>query len=66
MTNVDPNLVAQAYKVMLTEANSQVALLQAAASQLQNELTEVKQQLAETKSKNQELMSATGRQDGVN
>ena len=68
MTNqitVDPNLVNQAYKNMLTESQSQVATLQAAATQLQGRINELTAENAELKKVNQDLTAESGRQDGV-
>lgn len=69
---VDPNLVNQAYRGMLADANGQVALLQAAATQVQNELAQalaekqsLENQVQELNEINTRLMETTGRQDGV-
>lgn len=62
---VDPNLVNQAYKGLLAEANGQVALLQAAATQVQNELAQAQAEIEQLRADNSRLMEATGRQDGV-
>lgn len=62
---VDPNLVNQAYKQMLADSNGQVAFLQAAANQLQTELTKVTEENAELKRVNEQLTAESGRQDGV-
>jgi hypothetical protein len=62
---VDPNLVNQAYKQMLSDSQGQVALLQAAATQLQDELSRTVMERDELKKTNQQLMADSGRQDGV-
>jgi FtsZ-binding cell division protein ZapB len=62
---VDPTLVNQAYKNLLSNANDQVAFLQAAATQLQNENNELKAENSELKASNEQLTKASGRQDGV-
>jgi uncharacterized protein (DUF3084 family) len=62
---VDPNLVNQAYKQMLSDSQGQVALLQAAATQLQGELGQVTAERDQLKATNEKLMADSGRQDGV-
>lgn len=62
---VDPELVSQAYKGMLADSQGEVALLRAAATQLQQQVGQLAAENAELKSKNEELMKASGRQDGV-
>jgi prefoldin subunit 5 len=69
---VDPELVNQAYKQMLADSQGQVALLQAAATQLQRQvaqLTSEKQSLEnsvqELTAANERLMVDSGRHDGV-
>lgn len=62
---VDPGLVNQAYKQMLADSQGQVALLQAAATQLQGELSQVTAERDQLKAMNEKLMADSGRQDGV-
>lgn len=66
---VDPNLVNQAYQQMLNETQTrlqgQLVLLQAAATQLQGQVESLTKENEELRSKNTELMQASGRQDGV-
>lgn len=63
--DVDPNLVAQAYKQMLTDSQGQVALLNAACNQLQNQIASLEEQVKELKAANERLMNNSGREDGV-
>lgn len=62
---VDPNMVNQAYKQMLSEAQGQVAMLQAAATQLQGQVNSLTRENQELKVANEKLLSESGRQDGV-
>jgi len=62
---VDPNLVNQAYKQMLADAQGQLAFVQAAATQLQTQVAELTAENNELKASNKQLTEASGRQDGV-
>lgn len=62
---VDPNLVNQAYRGMLANANDEVAQLRAAATQLQTQVNELTSENRELKTRNNQLMAESGRQDGV-
>lgn len=62
---VDPTLINQAYKTMLSNANDQLALVQAAATQLQQQVQKLTDENNELKVANQQLTEASGRQDGV-
>lgn len=62
---VDPNLVNQAYQKMLADANGQVALLQAAATQLQTRVNELQAQVQELTQANEKLTAESGRMDGI-
>lgn len=63
--DVDPNLVNQAYKQMLSDSQSQVALLNAACNQLQNRVKNLEEQVEELQAANSRLMTDSGREDGV-
>lgn len=63
--NVDPSLVNQAYKQLLADSQGQVAFLQAAATQLQNEVHGLTRENETLKAENRSLMAQTGRQDGI-
>lgn len=62
---VDPHLINQAYKQLLSEAQSELVLVQAAATQLQSQNQDLQRQLDELREEHQKLMQQTGRQDGM-
>jgi len=62
---VDPELVNQAYKQMLADSQGQVALLQAAATQLQRQVAQLTAENQELTAANERLMVDSGRHDGV-
>lgn len=63
--SVDPDLVQQAYKGMLADSQSEVALLRAAATQLQQQVNQLATENKELKATNKKLLGESGRQDGV-
>lgn len=62
---VNPELVQTAYRQMLSDANSQVALLQAAATGLQQEKDRLEKENKQLRQENGSLRQQTGRKDGV-
>lgn len=61
----DPELVQAAYKQMLADSQAQCAVLQAVATQFQNQIASLSSELELVKAENARLMADTGRQDGV-
>lgn len=62
---VDPDLINQAYQQMLSESQHQVAMLKAAATQLQGQVQQLNAENGELRAKNEQLIQASGGQDGV-
>lgn len=61
----NPDLVQRAYEQKLADSTREVVLLQAVATELQQQVEELTKENGELKAANEVLMANSGRQDGV-